>query len=256
MWSSVAVCIKLLYHPFAWFSRGMQTWQIGQEVECPICHRKGRVGLDKFKRGSREYYYITVRHYEGDTVRRCVVRAVSEEEFNAVRARWRVVKQVEGRTISAVEYPPVGSEEVQRVAWYCVKVASSWGSLRENPIPENLRLFAQTVKTACERLAGNAREWGERAVAHASEYMSERSEAAKARVNESLRNLVACLMEEVQKPQEEDRVREFLERFSRPEVVEALRRYYVAKKGFTPEQAKVAKEVMYGLLELLEERAG
>ncbi|MCC6051602.1 MAG: hypothetical protein LM580_12895, partial [Thermofilum sp.] len=153
----------------------MQNWVVGQEVTCPKCGTKGRVGVDKFRAGDKEYFYWTVRHYEGRRVRRCIVGRVEEpvpavetvqapREAKAVEAPEPAGQALVGPSVG-VEGPRVVGWRVEEFAveesipewerkawWYVVKVNASWGSFRENPSEENFKRFVNTVQDIAQRV--------------------------------------------------------------------------------------------------------
>jgi hypothetical protein len=153
----------------------MQNWAVGQEVVCPKCGTKGKVGIDRFRAGGKEYFYWTVRHYEGRRVRRCIVGRV-EEPIPAVEtvqaSRGAGVVETPEPAVQAQAEPSVGVEvprvvgwrveefaveesipEWERKAWwYVVKVNASWGSCRENPSEENFKRFVNTVQDIAQRV--------------------------------------------------------------------------------------------------------
>jgi transposase-like protein len=100
----------------------MQNWVVGQEVECPKCGKRGKVGIDKFRAGGKEYYYWTVRHYEGHRVRRCVIARTNGPE-----------KPLRRRGVTAA---PAASEEVEKLREENERLRSELARLEE----ENARL--------------------------------------------------------------------------------------------------------------------
>jgi hypothetical protein len=153
----------------------MQNWAVGQEVVCPKCGTKGKVGIDRFRAGGKEYFYWTVRHYEGRRVRRCIVGRV-EGPIPAVEtvqaSRGAETVETPKPAVQAPAEPGVGVEaprvvgwrveefaveesipEWERKAWwYVVKVNASWGSFRENPSEENFKRFVNTVQDIAQRV--------------------------------------------------------------------------------------------------------
>ncbi|MCC6051233.1 MAG: hypothetical protein LM580_11025, partial [Thermofilum sp.] len=157
----------------------MQNMRVGVEVTCPKCGKRGKVGIDKFRAGDKEYFYWTVRHYEGRRVRRCIVGRV-EGAVPAVETRGETVQASRGAgavetpkpAVQAPAEPGVGVEgprvvgwrveefaveesipEWERKAWwYVVKVNASWGSFRENPSEENFKRFVNTVQDIAQRV--------------------------------------------------------------------------------------------------------
>jgi len=190
----------------------MAGWVVGQEVICPKCGARGKVGVDKFRAKGRVYEYWTVRHYINGRVKRCVVGRVegsapavgtetevpepSAEPKTAVETvKVEVQAPVAGTEVEVPEPPrfvdemPI-PEEVDRVAWYITKIAASWGSLRENPSPENLSRFVKTVNQVAQRLGIPAGDL----VAAAEYFVKVRSEKAKAVVNEAVKRFVARIV--------------------------------------------------------------
>jgi hypothetical protein len=187
---------------------GMVAWEVGQEVVCPKCGVKGKVGIDTFTAKGRRYQYWTIRHYVGGKVRRCVVGRVggsapavgTETEVPESPAEPKtevaVVQAPAAGTVVEVPEPPVFKdetpipEEVDRVAWYITKISASWGSFRENPSPENLNRFVKTVNQTAQRLGIPAGDL----VAAAEYFYKVRSEKAKSVVNETVKRFVARIV--------------------------------------------------------------
>jgi hypothetical protein len=183
---------------------GMVAWEVGREIVCPRCGKAGRVGVDKFTAKGRVYEYWTVRHYEEGKVRRCVIGRVGgpvpatevPEPSAGPKTEVAVVQApVAGTEVEVPEPPrfvdemPI-PEEVDRVAWYITKISASWGSLRENPSPENLSRFVKTVNQVAQRLGIPAGD-----LVAASEYFYKvRSEKAKTVVNEAVKRFVARIV--------------------------------------------------------------
>ena len=191
---------------------GMVAWEVGQEVVCPKCGTKGKVGVDVFTAKGRKYQYWTVRHYVGGRVRRCVIGRVegsvpvvgTETEVPETapkvpagpKAEVAVVQVPVAETEVEVPEPPVFKdetpipEEVDRVSWYISKVAASWGSFRENPTPENMNRFIRTVNQVATRIGVPAGD-----VAAAAEYFFKmRSDKAKAVVNDAVKRFIARIV--------------------------------------------------------------
>jgi hypothetical protein len=190
----------------------MVTWVVGQEVVCPKCGTKGKVGIDTFTAKGRKYQYWTVRHYEGSKVRRCVIGRVGESApavgtavevpvtaagpKTAVETVKVEVQAPAAGTVVEVPEPPVFKdetpipEEVDRVSWYITKVTASWGSFRENPSEDNMNRFIRTVNQVSQRVGIPAGD-----VIAATEYFYKvRSEKAKAVVNETVKRFVARIV--------------------------------------------------------------
>jgi hypothetical protein len=175
---------------------GMRAWEVGQEVVCPKCGARGKVGVDKFRAKGRVYEYWTVRHYNGRSVKRCVVGRVEgsvPEVGTAVEVP--VTAPAAGTVVEVPEPPrfvdetPI-PEEVDRVSWYITKVTASWGSFRENPSEDNMNRFIRTVNQVSQRVGIPAGD-----VIAATEYFYKvRSEKAKAVVNETVKRFVARIV--------------------------------------------------------------
>jgi hypothetical protein len=191
---------------------GMGAWEVGQEVVCPKCGARGKVGVDKFRAKGRVYEYWTVRHYENGRVRRCVVGRVGGSvpavgtETEVPETAPKVPAEPKTETVE-VQAPMTGTEvevpepprfsdemplpeEVDRVAWYITKISASWGSFRENPSPENLNRFVKTVNQVAQRLGIPAGDL----VAAAEYFVKVRSEKAKSVVNEAVKRFVARIV--------------------------------------------------------------
>lgn len=157
-------------------------------MECPKCSKVGVAAVDRFTAKGREYYYVVVRHFEGDKVRRCVIRRYEPPREQAAPASGAAVEEGRGvREVAAVgaqpqapspqpvearaveeeaperavagvfevpafrEFGPV-PRSVDKVAWYIAKFVASWGSVRENPTEENFRRFVGTAHQVRERV--------------------------------------------------------------------------------------------------------
>jgi len=190
----------------------MAGWSVGQEVVCPKCGAKGKVGIDVFTAKGRKYQYWTVRHYEGGKVRRCVIGKVvgsvpavgTETEVPETapkvpagpKTEVAVVQVPVAETEVEVPEPPRFAdetqipEEVDRVSWYITKVTASWGSFRENPSPENMNRFIRTVNQTSQRVGIPAGD----VIAAAEYFYKVRSEKAKAVVNEAVKRFVARIV--------------------------------------------------------------
>ena len=61
---------------------GVENWEgrVGERVVCPKpgCGKPGVLAIDTFRAKGRVYTYLVVRHYEGDKVRRCVIKRITE----------------------------------------------------------------------------------------------------------------------------------------------------------------------------------
>jgi seryl-tRNA synthetase len=66
---------------------GVENWEerVGERVVCPKpgCGKPGILALDTFRAKGRVYTYLVVRHYEGDKVRRCVIKRITEPAKHA-----------------------------------------------------------------------------------------------------------------------------------------------------------------------------
>ena len=144
-------------------------------MECPKCGEEGVAAVDRFTAKGREYYYVVVRHFKGDKVRRCVIRryeppreqpapasgAAVEEFFRAAVEERRAVRgeevarpqpqapspqPVEARAVEE----EVGGEAPERAAAGAVEVPP----FREfGPVP-------RSVDKAAWYIAKFAASWG------------------------------------------------------------------------------------------------
>jgi len=66
---------------------GVENWEgrVGERVVCPKpgCGKPGVLAIDTFRAKGRVYTYLVVRHYEGDKVRRCVIKRITEHAKHA-----------------------------------------------------------------------------------------------------------------------------------------------------------------------------
>jgi len=58
---------------------------LGKVVECPKCHKTGRVGLEYSRAKGNRYVYLAVRHFEKGKARRCLIRRLSEAELRLIK---------------------------------------------------------------------------------------------------------------------------------------------------------------------------
>jgi hypothetical protein len=178
----------------------VQNMRVGEEVSCPKCGKRGKVGIDKFRAGGKTYFYWTVRHYENGGVRRCVIAradgpaptAVSSQtpaEPKATAVQETRVETAERR----VEVEEEAGTEIDRVAWYIVKFVASWGSVRENPTPENFAFFSRRCREIVERVGVDAST----AEAAVNNYVATKSEKAKASANIAVKEVVKKIIAKI-----------------------------------------------------------
>jgi len=141
----------------------------------------------------------------------------------------------------AVEVPPFKEfgpvpPSVDRAAWYAVKFAASWGSVRENPTEENFRRFVSTAHQVRERVGvevADAVEAVERYVRAVREGAGEQAvAAAKADANDRVKRVVVRIIVANTEPFEsyaEGYVKVFAEE-ARRRVEEAVRKIEEAAK--------------------------
>ena len=194
---------------------GTERWPVGQRVVCPKCGREGKAGINTFRAKGREYTYLVVNHADA---RKCVIGRVRgpKAEVPTARAITEFVEtpKVEvpaaeapvvetpapaaGTVLAAVEKAPVSEVPafrevgpippgVDRAAWYALKIAASWGSVRENPSDENLQLFTRTARQIAQRVGVPVED----AVAAVEHYVRVRSEQAKVMANEAVKRVLA-----------------------------------------------------------------
>jgi len=154
----------------------------GARVVCPKCGREGGVAVDAFRAKGKEYKYWVVRH----GTKRCILKRFEEPRKAQPPALSLPQEREEKR---AEEARPVETfpRELQRRAWYIVKISSSVGALKENPSAENLQRLKNTAAQVEERLGvavGELLEAAER-------FLESKSDVAKMRLNEAA-TLVAC----------------------------------------------------------------
>jgi len=166
----------------------------GAYVTCPKCGQVGILKIDTFKAGGKEYKYWVVRH----GAKRCVLQRYGEaappaphvEEAELQLSEIEREEEEEGAA-RAGELPPPKAEsyprELQRRAWYTVKIASSVGALKENPTRENFERLKNTAAQIAERLGVPTADL----IEAAERYLEAKSETAKMKLNETA-TLVAC----------------------------------------------------------------
>jgi len=198
---------------------GTESWPVGQRVICPKCGREGKAGINTFRAKGREYTYYVVNHADA---RKCVIARVRgpkaevptvkpitefvETPAAAEAPKVEVPAPPAGTVLAAVEkvpvsevptavekVPPVFKEveaipaAVDRAAWYALKIAASWGSVRENPSDENLQLFTRTARQVAQRVGVPVED----AVAAVQYYVETKTEQAKIMANEAVKRVLA-----------------------------------------------------------------
>jgi len=182
---------------------GTESWPVGQRVVCPKCGREGKAGVSTFRAKGREYTYYVVNHPDA---RKCVIKRIPafqpsvpvtefvEEAPAAEAPKVEASAPAAGSVTTAVEKVPPAFREVEpippgvdRAAWYALKIAASWGSVRENPSDENLQLFARTARQVAQRVGVPAED----AVAAVEYYVRTRTEQAKVMANEAVKRVLA-----------------------------------------------------------------
>jgi len=154
----------------------------GARVVCPKCGRVGTLKVDSFKAGGKEYKYWVVRH----GTKRCILKRFEEpRKAQPPALSLPQEREEEARSVGvAVESFP---RELQRRAWYIVKLSSSVGALKENPSQENLQKLKNTAGQVTERLGVATATLLEAA----ERFIAAKTDAAKMRLNEEL-TLTAC----------------------------------------------------------------
>ena len=153
----------------------MQNLQPGAEITCPRCGKVGRVGIDRFRAGGKEYVYLTVRHYENHRVRRCVIgpyegsgtyAKAPGKGTNAEVPEVKVPERSQGSgkgTYAEVPEAKTGAEvpeaaggldpvALDRVAWYITKLLLAYGAYRENPTAEKYAQLLNVLRQLRDRL--------------------------------------------------------------------------------------------------------
>jgi len=181
--------------------------------------------------------------------------------------------------------PSTGPAELERLAWYLVKVLSSWGTLRATrsqedldrflsnleelrargvPMPEevlrDLEAAAQAYVLVGEwKLRGFINELLRTCVEHALlSYLSQVRMELEKELEAKLAGEVERRVEEGVRARLEERVREEVERrlgrlWERPLIVgandlQALKKVAIAKRGFTREESERARRVLHEIV--------
>jgi len=113
----------------------------GTRIVCPKCGKPGVVKIDSFKVKGKEYKYWVVVH----TGIRCYLGKYIPESKTPAVSLDSILQQLRGEE-KRFYVKPEGPEELQKAVWHVYKVAASWGSLRENPTPENLDMFIKGLE--------------------------------------------------------------------------------------------------------------
>jgi hypothetical protein len=184
----------------------VEGWPVGQRIKCPKCGREGVARVYTIRAKGHEYVYLMVNHADG----KCVIKRVSAREREAagtapitafteeVPAQAQVQVQVEEEGVEEakpVEVPALKfagpiPEGVDRTAWYAMVVAASWGSLRENPTEENLRLFKNQARKVAVRLGVPVED----VIPAVEAFARSPSDETKRRASEAVKFLVARIM--------------------------------------------------------------
>jgi hypothetical protein len=95
--------------------------------------------------------------------------------------------------VERVEVEEEAGTEIDRIAWYIVKFVASWGSVRENPTPENFAFFNRRCREIMERVGVDASV----AEAAVNNYVATRDEKAKASANIAVKEVVKRVIAKV-----------------------------------------------------------
>ena len=103
---------------------GVENWEerVGERVVCPKpgCGKPGVLAIDTFRAKGRVYTYLVVRHYEGDKVRRCVIKRITEPakpakpEEAELEARLRQLEEENRRLRAQVEQLQAENEQLRQ----------------------------------------------------------------------------------------------------------------------------------------------
>jgi len=152
---------------------------------CPRCGRPGRERVYEVRAGGRAYAYRMFIHYEAGRVIRCIAGRADGAPLRSRQRRPRRAVEEEAARGAAV---PTGALD-EAAAWHIVKVAASWGSLRENPTDANLARFREALATLASRRHVNVYA----ALEAAEAYVATGSPRAKQAVNEALVEIAVSL---------------------------------------------------------------
>ena len=176
----------------------VEGWPVGQRVKCPKCGREGVARVYTVRAKGHEYTYWMVNHADG----KCVIKRVSAREREAAgtapitafaeEAPAQVPEAVEAgpAQVPALKFAGPIPEGVDRTAWYAMVVAASWGSLRENPTEENLRLFKNQARKVAVRLGVPVED----VIPAVEAFARSPSDETKRRASEAVKFLVARIM--------------------------------------------------------------
>jgi hypothetical protein len=156
-----------------------------EQGTCPRCGRPGRERVYEVKAGGRVYAYKMFIHYEAGRVRRCIVGRADGSPLRTRQPKPRRAAKAPEAEAAAV---PAGALD-EAAAWHIVKVAASWGSLRENPTDSNLARFREALATLASRRNVNV----DAALEAAEAYVATGSPRAKQAVNEALVEIAVSL---------------------------------------------------------------
>jgi len=177
-------------------------WRVGERVVCPKCGREGKVGVTTFRAKGREYTYWVVNHPDA---RKCIigkvptakpeakvapVTAFAQAPAEEAPAQVPEAVEAEPAQVPALKFAGPIPEGVDRTAWYAMVVAASWGSLRENPTEENLRLFKNQARKVAVRLGVPVED----VIPAVEAFARSPSDETKRRASEAVKFLVARIM--------------------------------------------------------------
>jgi len=163
----------------------------GKRVICPKCGKLGIVKVESFKVNGHTYKYWTVVH---SGHRHIISRYYGDKAENSLDliTLLNSIQNAKGKYV--VE--PEGSEDRQKIAYYIVKLTSSWGAFRENPTDNNLELLKHNIERIEQIYGEKVKDITQNLLNAILLYSQVKEDKVKAYVNENLRNLVVRLTEE------------------------------------------------------------
>jgi len=158
---------------------------------CPKCGKIGTVKIETFKVNGHTYRYWVIVH---SGHRHIISRYYGDKAENNLDliTLLNSIQNAKGKYV--VE--PEGSEDRQKIAYYIVKLTSSWGAFRENPNENSLELLRHNIERVEQLYGDKVKDITQNLLNAILLYFQVKEDKVKAYVNENLRNLVVRLTEE------------------------------------------------------------
>jgi hypothetical protein len=171
-------------------------WTARRRAWCPMCKRWGSTAIVSGWVGKCKFLELAVNH--GNGVLHALVRVEGWREVDKTEGagtETEAGRAGDGGSSDAVEPPRLKHviplpPKLDNVCWYVVKLAASWGSLRENPTEENFQQLAKICEQVEERLGVPTED----VIAAADYYRKAPSGEARGFVNETVKQVCAQIL--------------------------------------------------------------